>query len=87
MVARRTNRVTRSLSAVDMVTAPIGAPRRSVSGRNQAAPARSRRLTEPASAPGPEPYQKLAMGSVWDARDVEAWIKDHRPQIAEDTES
>ena len=34
----------------------------------------------------PEPYQKLAMGSVWDARDVEKWIKEHRPAIAEDAE-
>jgi predicted DNA-binding transcriptional regulator AlpA len=34
----------------------------------------------------PEPYQKLVMGSVWDARDVEAWIRDHRPELAEDTE-
>jgi hypothetical protein len=31
-VARRMNRVTRSLPAVDMVTAPIGAPRRPLSG-------------------------------------------------------
>ncbi len=35
----------------------------------------------------PEPYQKLTMGSVWDAEDVEAWIKVHRPGLDEDTES
>jgi predicted DNA-binding transcriptional regulator AlpA len=35
----------------------------------------------------PEPYQTLTMGSVWDARDVEAWIAEHRPEIAEPTES
>ena len=35
----------------------------------------------------PEAYQKLAMGSVWDAADVEAWIKEHRPELAEETET
>ena len=35
----------------------------------------------------PEPYQTLAMGSVWDARDVEAWIAAHRPELAEDPEA
>lgn len=35
----------------------------------------------------PEPYQTLAMGSIWDARDVEAWIREHRPEIAEEPES
>lgn len=35
----------------------------------------------------PAAYQKLAMGSVWDARDVEAWIKVHRPDLAEDPET
>lgn len=34
----------------------------------------------------PEPYQTLAMGSVWDARDVEAWIRAKRPELAEDPE-
>jgi predicted DNA-binding transcriptional regulator AlpA len=34
----------------------------------------------------PEPYQTLTMGSVWDARDVEAWIRTHRPEVAEDPE-
>ena len=35
----------------------------------------------------PEAYQKLIMGSVWDAVDVEAWIREHRPELAEDSES
>ena len=35
----------------------------------------------------PEAYQRLAMGSVWDARDVEAWIREQRPEIAEDAET
>jgi prophage regulatory protein len=32
----------------------------------------------------PEPYQTLTMGSVWDADVVEAWIKTHRPELADD---
>jgi prophage regulatory protein len=32
----------------------------------------------------PEPYQTLAMGSVWDAEDVEEWIKRRRPHLAEE---
>lgn len=34
----------------------------------------------------PEPYQTLTMGSVWDARDVEAWIARYRPELAEEPE-
>jgi prophage regulatory protein len=34
----------------------------------------------------PAPYQTLVMGSIWDERDVEDWIKEHRPQLAEDPE-
>ena len=34
----------------------------------------------------PEPYQTLAMGSIWTVEDVEAWIREHRPEIAEDPE-
>ncbi|MFI1996076.1 helix-turn-helix transcriptional regulator [Actinoplanes sp. NPDC020271] len=30
----------------------------------------------------PEPYQTLAMGRVWLADDVEAWIRKHRPNRA-----
>jgi prophage regulatory protein len=34
----------------------------------------------------PAPYQTLAMGSIWDERDVEAWIAVHRPALAEEPE-
>ena len=29
----------------------------------------------------PDPYQTLRMGSVWDAAEVEAWIRVHRPHL------
>ena len=35
----------------------------------------------------PEPYQKLRMGSVWDAVDVERWIAENRPHLDEDAEA
>ncbi|MEV4708884.1 DNA-binding protein [Actinoplanes sp. NPDC049316] len=35
----------------------------------------------------PAPYQTLTMGSVWDAEEVEVWIREHRPELAEDPES
>lgn len=28
----------------------------------------------------PEPLAVLGMGKVWNAEDVEAWIKEHRPE-------
>lgn len=31
----------------------------------------------------PEPIAHLAMGQVWDTRDVEEWIKERRPELAE----
>ena len=31
----------------------------------------------------PEPYQRLKMGSIWNAADVEAWIKANRPHLAQ----
>jgi predicted DNA-binding transcriptional regulator AlpA len=35
----------------------------------------------------PEPYQRLAMGQIWDQAEVEAWITRHRPHLNEpDTE-
>lgn len=34
----------------------------------------------------PEPYQTLTMGSIWLDEDVEAWIREHRPALAEDPE-
>jgi hypothetical protein len=27
----------------------------------------------------PEPYDELAMGKVWRIEDIEAWIREHRP--------
>ncbi|GAA2681602.1 DNA-binding protein [Actinoplanes palleronii] len=35
----------------------------------------------------PEPYEELVMGSVWQIKDVEAWIAEHRPELNEDPES
>lgn len=35
----------------------------------------------------PDPIDTLEMGAVWDAEVVEAWIREHRPAIAEDPES
>lgn len=35
----------------------------------------------------PEPYQTLRMGSVWDAEDVEAWVRENRPGLDEDAEA
>jgi len=35
----------------------------------------------------PEPLATLEMGAVWDAEVVEAWIREHRPSLAEDPES
>ncbi|MEV4758942.1 DNA-binding protein [Micromonospora sp. NPDC049559] len=29
----------------------------------------------------PEPYDRLAMGSVWRIEDVEAWISKYRPHL------
>jgi predicted DNA-binding transcriptional regulator AlpA len=34
----------------------------------------------------PAPYQTLAMGSIWLVSDVERWIAEHRPELAEDAE-
>lgn len=34
----------------------------------------------------PEPAYALAMGRIWLAEDVEAWIREHRPDLAEPTE-
>lgn len=35
----------------------------------------------------PAPYQTLIMGSVWDAAEVEAWVRSHRPELAEAPET
>lgn len=34
----------------------------------------------------PDPYEELIMGSVWLVKDVEAWIKANRPDVAEEPE-
>jgi prophage regulatory protein len=34
----------------------------------------------------PESYEDLEGGSVWLIADVEAWIAEHRPELAEETE-
>jgi len=31
----------------------------------------------------PAPYDELAMGRIWLARDIEAWIRAHRPDRAD----
>lgn len=35
----------------------------------------------------PDPVATLEMGSVWDAAQVEEWIRVNRPAVAEDPES
>ena len=35
----------------------------------------------------PEPVAELEMGRVWHRDDVEAWIREHRPKLAEEPES
>ncbi|WP_030443155.1 helix-turn-helix transcriptional regulator [Actinoplanes subtropicus] len=32
----------------------------------------------------PDPVAHLAIGRIWDAEDVEAWIREHRPKGARD---
>lgn len=32
----------------------------------------------------PEPWRELAMGKVWRSSDVEAWIRENRPNLTED---
>lgn len=34
----------------------------------------------------PAPYETLAMGKVWRTEDVEAWIRENRPDAASDPE-
>ncbi|SIQ98242.1 hypothetical protein SAMN05444858_105255 [Micromonospora avicenniae] len=31
----------------------------------------------------PAPYQVLKMGQIWKRTDVEAWIREHRPDLAD----
>lgn len=35
----------------------------------------------------PPPRWELAMGNIWWADDVEAWIRERRPELAEDPET
>lgn len=35
----------------------------------------------------PEPIAHLAMGQVWDTEDVEAWVKERRPELNEPDEA
>ena len=35
----------------------------------------------------PEPIAVLAMGQVWLAEDVEAWIREHRPHLDDQDEA
>lgn len=42
---------------------------------------RIQQLAEQPDFPAP-PYDELAMGQVWLARDIEAWIKIYRPEQA-----
>ena len=45
------------------------------------------RVEQLAREPGfPEPT-RLALGRVWSAEDVEAWIREHRPELAGKPES
>lgn len=32
----------------------------------------------------PEPWRELAMGKVWKSTAVEAWIRQHRPELIEE---
>lgn len=34
----------------------------------------------------PDPAYELAMGRIWLAEDVEAWIRERRPDLAEEPE-
>ena len=35
----------------------------------------------------PDPWRQLARGKVWRSTDVEAWIREHRPELASKTEN
>lgn len=32
----------------------------------------------------PEPWRELAMGKVWRSTDVEAWVRQHRPELIDE---
>jgi prophage regulatory protein len=48
--------------------------------------ARVGQITDSVKLGFPRPLARLRMGQVWLADDVEAWIREHRPEIAEDPE-
>lgn len=49
--------------------------------------ARVNQITDSRKLEFPAPLARLRMGQVWLAQDVEAWIRTHRPEIAEDVET
>lgn len=49
-------------------------------------PARVNQLTDSVRRAFPRPLARLKMGQVWLAQDVEAWIAENRPGLAEDSE-
>jgi prophage regulatory protein len=49
-------------------------------------PARVNQITDSKKLAFPAPLARLRMGQVWRADDVEAWIREHRPELAEEIE-
>lgn len=47
---------------------------------------RVNQITDSVKLGFPRPLSRLRMGQVWLAQDVEAWITEHRPGLAEDPE-
>lgn len=47
-------------------------------------PARVHQITDSRKLDFPAPLQRLAMGQVWLASEVEEWIRTHRPDRLED---
>jgi prophage regulatory protein len=57
---------------------------REIAERLGVSPSRARQLADRWDFPAP--YDELHMGRVWLTTDVEAWIREHRPPVDEDTE-
>lgn len=49
--------------------------------------ARVNQITDSVKLDFPRPLARLRMGQVWLAEDVETWIREHRPALAEDVET
>lgn len=49
-------------------------------------PARVSQITDSRKLEFPRPLARLKMGQVWLTQDVEAWIAEHRPALAEEPE-